>query len=97
MCINGLKIQLIIMLKHLALGSFLLVLGTVAVSCLWAGFCPCLALAVLPEQLRHDEKRSRVMIKRASLESFEVSWEREIAEAKQQNRKRKFDFLKYIN
>lgn len=85
------------MSKHLALGSFLLVLGTVAASCLWAEFCPCLALAVLLQQLRRDRKRSRVVIKRASLESLGVSWEREIAEVKQQNRKRQLDFLKYIN
>ena len=93
MCINGLKIQPIVTSKRLALVSFLLGLGIVAASFVRAELCPCLALAVLPQQLRRDRKRPRTAIKKARLESFGFSWEREIAEVKQR-RKRKLDFVK---
>lgn len=90
--INGLKIQLIIMLKNLALVSFLRVLGTAAASCLWAEFCPWVGSAAP----RRGGERSRIAIKMTRLDSFALSWEREIAGVKQ-HRKRKLDFLREIN
>lgn len=80
MCINGLKIQLLIMSEHLALVSFLPVLG--ASSCL--GMISVLALY---QQPRCDGEMPRTAIKMARLESFGFSWEREIAGVKQHRKK----------